>query len=56
MGDEITIEVRETGISIQGAGVGNDTAATREVLQNAIDALDSEREKETFTNEIVVKR
>lgn len=53
---EVTVEVRETSISIQGAGVGNDTAATRGVLQNALDALDSDREKETFANEIVIKQ
>ena len=53
---EVTIEVRDTGISIQGAGIGNDSKGTREILQSALDALDSERKKETFTNEIVVEK
>lgn len=55
MPDEITIEVRESGISIQGAGVGHKEEEVRETLQNALDALNSDREREKFGNEIVVK-
>ena len=55
MPDEITIEVRESGISIQGAGVGHKEEEVRATLQNALDALNSDRERETHGNEIVVK-
>jgi len=53
--DEITIEVRESGISIQGAGVGRKEEEVRETLQVALDALNSDRDREAFGNEIVVK-
>lgn len=52
---EVEIEIRPNSISIGGAGVGDDPETAREILQSALDALDSDREKETFTNEIVVK-
>lgn len=59
---EVTIEIREPGgiyetpgISIGCVGIGNDTTEAREILQAAIDALNSDREKEVFGNEIVVK-
>lgn len=53
---EITIEVRGSGISIQGAGVGNNPDEVRKVLKSALDALDSDRKKETLTNEILVRK
>lgn len=52
---EVTIEVRDTGISIQGAGVGNNQDETRNLLQSALDALESNHEKQVFANEIVIK-
>lgn len=52
---EVNIEVRDTGISIQGAGVGNNQDETRNLLQSALDALESNHKKQVFTNEIVIK-
>lgn len=52
---EVTIEVREIGISIQGAGVGNNQDEAKNLLKSALDALTSNKEKEVFTNEIVIK-
>lgn len=54
--DELEIEIRSDSISIGGAGIGNDPEAAREILQAALDALDSDREKEVYGNEIVVKK
>lgn len=52
---EVTIEVRESGVSIQSAGIGRDNADAIKTLETALDALKSDdRQKETFTNEIVV--
>lgn len=53
---EITIEVRESGISIQGAGVGHKEDEARDLLKSALDALDKDDDKkEVFGNEIVIK-
>lgn len=53
---EITIEVRESGISIQGAGVGNNQALVRDILKTALDSLNSDRERVVLKNEIVIKK
>lgn len=52
---EVTVEIRESGVSIQGAGIGNNQDDARETLQKALDALDSQRERDAFRNEIFVK-
>lgn len=59
---EVIIEIREPGgicetpgISIGCVGIGDDPAEAREILKAALDALESDREKEVFGNEIVVK-
>lgn len=54
---EVTVEIRESGVSIQSPGIGNDTAEVREILQTALDALDNEEaERETYKNEVVVRQ
>lgn len=52
--DEISIEIRNDTISIQGSGVGDKREETIEILERALDALKSKDHKDTYTNEIVI--
>lgn len=54
MPDEIFIERRPNRISIQRDGIGNDETETRELLQAALDALNSDRQRENWGGEIVI--
>lgn len=53
---ELVIEIRPSAISLQGAAIGDNPDAAKELLQKALDALDAleKNPTETHPNEIVV--
>lgn len=52
---EITIELRENALSIQGDNIHSQKELAKKILQDALDALDKEPAAE-FKNEIVYKK
>ncbi len=52
---EVTIQIRPNQISIQAGGIGNDTEAAKEILQNALNALNNPP-KSVYHNEIVFEK
>lgn len=50
---ELLIEIRPSGMSLQGASIGENPDAAKALLKKALDALD-QNPTETHPNEIVV--